>query len=159
MAQSVGLGAPVAHPSGALTLRLPVGWALDVGVPGAVLVAVDPVADFGFAPNLVVTRDHLDFEGLIDAMVDQQVESLDHGLTRPYLIDADDDEVDGQPARRVLLHHFADAGAVTLEQWMVCVAHSVWFFSCTVASLQYHDLAEAFRQIIATVQFDGEDAS
>lgn len=135
----------VRHPSGLFTIDVPADWETAFDVEDVALVVVDPVDDFGFQPNLVVTVEHPEEPLDVDRWFSAQPEVLAAVLEDARLLDLEVTELSGQPAMRLLVHHFVDGAPVTVEQWTALVGGLGWFVSGSVASLSYDHLADRFR--------------
>ena len=140
------------HATGAFQVNLPDGWRADESIDNCALVAVDPIDDFGFHANIVVTVEEvLDAADRV-AMFPDHIRAVREGLTSTRIIDAASAQVSGFPAQRVLLHHETPGDAITLEQWFLPVGRYAWYLSASVASLSYDYVADVLHDIVASFE-------
>lgn len=140
--------APIAyrHPSLGFTLELPAGAEVLPDVPGAALVAAEPLHEqVAFRANLVVTVE----EGQpswdsLEAYTDASLATQAEVLIAFRLIDRAAATLRGGEAARTLGHHDVDGQAVTIEQWRLLSAGRGYTLTGSCWTLDYDSLTDAF---------------
>jgi hypothetical protein len=74
---------------------------------------------------------------------------LEQALERPLLVDLEETEIGGRPARRALVHHTTETGAVTMEQWTLMEGALGYTLTASAGTLEYDDLADLFATVAA----------
>lgn len=148
------------HPGTGFTLPLPEEWERAEDANGVALIAVEPDRGPWFRANAVVTIDQLDPRLDLPAWQDRGLALMGETLTEFHLIDVEETELAGRPARRTLAHHRAEGeltvDAVTLEQWSLVEGRLGYTLSATVGTLEYGDLADLFAEMARRFRPDPE---
>jgi hypothetical protein len=137
------------HPTAGFTIPLPSAWERAEDTEGAALTAIEPERYPWFRANLVVTIELLPAGMDLSGWTEAGHGLLQQTLERPLLLDLDQAELGGRPAQRTLMHHTADAGAVTMEQWTLTEATLGYTLTASVGTLEYDDLADLFATMAA----------
>jgi hypothetical protein len=137
------------HGGGGFELPLPTGWEWFENVEGCALVSREPLRDDEhLRATVVVTVERISEGESLDAWAERSVGALADTLHRHRLIDVDEVEVAGRPARRALSHYVNRVyGGVCVEQWLVPAGGFGYVVSCTTAALEYDDLFELMHAI------------
>lgn len=142
---------PYRHPATGFHIPLPEDWERAEDARGVALIAVEPDRGPWFRANAVVTIDRLTAPADLASWQDGSLALMREALAEFRLLDVEDTEIAGQPARRTLAHHRVETeltvNAVTLEQWALVVGHLGYTVSTSAASLEYHDLADRFAEM------------
>jgi hypothetical protein len=150
---------PYRHPRLGFRLPLPDSWQrIEDLRREVVLVAVGPDRPTWFRTNIVVTVEHLPPGRDANEWYDTNIARLPTVLHDFKLIDTEHTRLGGWPARRMLAHHHAEPGAVTMEQWSAARRDTGYTLTAATATLEYHGLAEMFAAIAARFEPDGEGA-
>jgi len=148
------------HPRTGLSIGLPGDWDMQVDPqPSVALVVVEPRTDDSFRANLVVTTDELP-DGL-DLRLWQEGtdELLPQALHEYVLLDLEDVELAGLPARRRLAHHTVESGAaVTMQQWAAVRGREGVTVTTTVETMELASTAAMFAAVVDTLVL-GPDAA
>ena len=136
------------HPTAGFSLPLPRGWERVEDAEGVALIAVEPARPPWFRANLVVTIERLGDMDL-PRWTEAGLGLLEQSLERPLLLDLEEIEIGGRPARRALVHHATETGAVTMEQWALTEGSLGYTVTASVATLEYDDLADLFATMVA----------
>jgi len=120
--------------------------------PGALLVAVDPLAASPLHASVSVVAQELPPGGVtLDEYTTAGLEAAAARFERWRLIDRAETTIAGVPAARTLATYLASFHgdwdgewvlSVALEQWVVVHAGHAWVVSCTCDSADYAALAE-----------------
>jgi hypothetical protein len=137
------------HPTAGFSLPLPQAWEQVEDAEGVALIAVEPERPPWFRANLVVTIERLGADLDLSRWTEAGRGLLVQTLQRPLLLDLDQTEIGGRPARRALVHHTAETGAVTMEQWTLTEATLGYTVTASVGTLEYDDLADLFATVAA----------
>jgi len=133
------------HPAEGFVLPVPTEWQQVVDAqPGIPLVAIEPERGPWFRANAVLTIEPLDPTLGLDAWQDRALQMLPQVLDEFLLVDLEDIELGGQPARRTLAHYAAQAGAVTAELWATVHESRGYTLTTSVGTLEYDDLVDTF---------------
>jgi hypothetical protein len=144
------------HPAAGFALPLPSEWhRVEDPRPGVLLVAVEPERGPWFRANAVVTVERLDPPTSLAAWQDEAVRLLPQVMADLILLDVEDTQLGGRPARRTLIHHATgDAGAVTAELWATVDRGNGYTLTTSVGSLEYDDLADMFAAMAQGLRLD-----
>jgi hypothetical protein len=137
------------HPTAGFSLPLPRDWERVEDTEGIALIAVEPERPPWFRANLVVTIERLEAGMDLPSWTAAGRGLLEQTLERPLLIDLDETGIGGRPARRALVHHTTETGAVTMEQWTLMEAALGYTLTASVGTLEYDDLADLFATVAA----------
>ena len=137
------------HPTAGFRLPLPRDWERTEDTEGIALIAVEAERPPWFRANLVVTIERLEAGMDLSGWTDAGWGLLEQTLERPLLLDLEQTEIGGRPARRTLVHHTTDSGAVTMEQWSLTEAALGYILTASVGTLEYDDLADLFATVAA----------
>jgi hypothetical protein len=137
------------HPTAGFSLPLPQSWERVEDTEGVALIAVEPERPPWFRVNLVVTIEQLGASMDLSSWTAAGHDLLQQVLQRPLLLDLEHTEIGGRPARRALVHHTTEAGAVTVEQWTLIEATLGYTVTASVGTLEYDDLADLFATVAA----------
>jgi hypothetical protein len=137
------------HPTAGFSLPLPPSWERVEDTEGVALIAVEPDRPPWFRANLVVTIEQLGAGMDLSTWTQAGHDLLEETLQRPLLLDEEQTEIGGRPARRALVHHGTEAGAVTMEQWTLTEATLGYTVTASVGTLEYDDLADLFATMAA----------
>ena len=130
------------HPAG-FELALPEDWERHEGAMGAALIAREPERGPSFRANVVVTVEALSRGLDLRGWTEQSGAALERALQHVHVVDDEDVEVGGVPARRrLLLHRSATEGGIALEQWSLVADGRGYVLSASTAALEYDDLAD-----------------
>lgn len=144
------------HPSTGLTLPLPEEWERVEDTEGIALIAVEPERGPWFRANAVVTIEQLDPQFDLGRWHEHSLALLPKTLRDFHLIDVEETEVAGLPARRTLVHHRTESehiiNAVTLEQWTLVQGVLGYTLSTSAATLEYDELADVFAEMARRFQ-------
>jgi hypothetical protein len=141
---------PYRHPRLGFQLPLPDNWQRIEDLRREVaLVAVGPDRPVWFRTNVVVTVEQLPPGRDPSEWHDANAARLPGTLHDFTLIDAEHTRLGGWPARRMLAHHHAEPGAVTMEQWSAARNDTGYTLTASTATLEYHELAKLFATIAA----------
>jgi hypothetical protein len=144
------------HPRLGFRLPLPCKWQpLEDLHPGVALIAVGPDRAAWFRTNVVVTVERLPPGRDPDEWHDAGLARLPAALRDFTLIDAEYARLGDWPARRMLAHHHAEPGAVTMEQWTAARHDTGYTLTASTATLEYAELAGLFATIAARFATDG----
>jgi hypothetical protein len=137
-------------------IPVPAAWETSEEVAGAALVTVEPERDGAFRGNVVVTAETVAPELDLRAWAERCVELLCRELNRCHLLDAEDTEVGGVPARRALVHYVQPAfGGVNLEQWMLKAGVRGLVISASTAVPDYDDRRDLMAAIASGLRLEG----
>ena len=127
------------HEPAGFELPIPSGWEVVRDQDGCALIAVEPPrAEPHLRASIVVTLELLEDA---DGWEERSLTTLREALNRLRVIDDEQVEVGGVPARRVLSHYVHRAyGGVNLEQWLLRRDGRGYVVSCSTAALEYDDL-------------------
>lgn len=142
------------HPTAGFTIPLPEEWEPLADIDGVALIAVEPArGSQWFRTNLVVTIEPLDIGADLAGWQEQALALMRYGLHEFQLVDVEDIELAGLPARRTLIHHRTEAGpmaaAVAMEQWTLIVGRLGYTITASMAALEYDELADVFAGLVA----------
>jgi hypothetical protein len=137
------------HPTAGFSLPLPQGWEQVEDAEGIALIAIEPERPPWFRANLVVTIERVGAEMDVSSWTEAGQELLEQTLQRPLMLDVEQVEIGGRPARRVLVHHATETGAVTMEQWALTEGALGYTITASVGTLEYDDLADLFATAAA----------
>lgn len=144
------------HPGTGFVVPVPSDWEQVTDSHGAALVAAEPERGPWFRANLVVTVERLPAGTDVPAWHAQTVDLLGSSLERFLLIDTDVATVDGRPVGRILGHHTTEAGAVTVELWLVAERGVGYTLTASVGSLEYDEFADMFATVAGGLRPDPE---
>jgi hypothetical protein len=137
------------HPTAGFRLPLPRDWERAEDTEGIALIAVEAERPPWFRANLVVTIERLEAGMDLSSWTDAGWGLLEQTLEHPLLVDLEQTELGGRPARRALVHHTTETGAVTMEQWSLTEAALGYTLTASVGTLEYDDLADLFATVAA----------
>jgi hypothetical protein len=137
------------HPEAGFSLPLPHAWEKVEDAEGVALIAIEPERPPWFRANLVVTIESLGPGLDLSSWTETGHDLLMQTLQRPLLLDREQTDIGGRPARRALVHHTTESGAVTIEQWALTEATLGYTVTASAATLEYDDLADLFATVAA----------
>jgi hypothetical protein len=137
------------HPEAGFSLPLPQAWEKMEDAEGVALIAIEPERPPWFRANLVVTIESLGVDLDLSSWTEAGHDLLMQTLQHPLLLDLEQTDIGGRPARRALVHHTTESGAVTIEQWALTEATLGYTVTASAATLEYDDLADLFATVVA----------
>jgi hypothetical protein len=143
---------PYQHLGTGFTLRLPDRWERVENQGGVALIAAEPDRDPWFRANAVVTIEQMPTPTDLAGWHENSMTLLRQMLDEFLLLDVEDLEIGGLPARRTLAHHRSDARqiihSVTFEQWALLSGDRLGYtLTASVATLEYDELADGFTEM------------
>lgn len=144
------------HPGTGFVVPVPSDWERITDAQGTALIAVEPERGPWFRANAVVTVERLPAGSDMPAWHARSVAALGPSLERFLPIDTAVDDVAGRPVGRILGHHTTDAGAVTIELWLVAERGIGYTLTASVGSLEYDEFADMFATMAAGLRPDPE---
>lgn len=144
------------HPRLGFRLPVPDGWEQLEDAHDSALIVVEPISMPRFLPNVVVTVGELSADASLHEWLGATIELLRERVPTYWALDAGVTEVDGRPVCRVLGHHLAPAGSVTMEQWSRFAPGLCYTVTTSVGTLQYPAYCELFAGMAAGLTLPGE---
>jgi len=143
------------HPTIGFSLQVPRSWELVEDAPGVALIVVEPARPGLFRPNVVVTVEPVEPGTGLAEWATAGDEALGQVLHRHILLDDEEVDLHGVPARRTLSSYTSpDDHPVTMEQWALVSGACGYTLTASAWTLEYDVLAEVFEEIVSHFQPD-----